>query len=78
VSGEFGHGPPVTVGAYPTRSEAEIVRSLLGSAGITATVMPDGIGGEDPFDLSDGSQVLTAAGDADAAIAFLAANHPEC
>jgi hypothetical protein len=49
----------VAIRTFTTRTEAELVRSLLESAGIPAWVSTDDAGGVYPsFDLSDGARVM--------------------
>jgi len=62
----------ISVGTYPTRTEAEIIVGLLESAGIAAWVSADDAGGAYPFGLSGGARVLIDEGDREAASQVLA------
>ena len=48
----------IQVGAYPTRSDAELAQTALAAAGITSQVVADDAGGAYPFDLSGGARLL--------------------
>jgi hypothetical protein len=62
----------VDVGAYATRSEAEIAQAALAAAGISSVIAADDAGGAYPFDLSgSGARLLVDEGDADDARAVL-------
>jgi len=60
------------VATYATRSEAEIVQSLLESAGIDAALSADDAGGAYPFVLSGGAHVLVDEADVEAASELIA------
>jgi hypothetical protein len=62
------------IGAFATRSEAEIAQGLLASAGIAASVSADDAGGASPFVLSGRAQLLVEEGDDEAASEVLAAS----
>ncbi len=66
----------VTVGTFGTRDEAEIVQGLLATAGIDSSIKADDAGGEFPFVLSGGAQVLVDESDAAAASEILARADP--
>jgi hypothetical protein len=66
----------VTVGTFGTRDEAEIVQGLLATAGIDSSIKADDAGGEFPFVLSGGAQVLVDESDAAAASEILAQPNP--
>jgi hypothetical protein len=57
----------VSVGAFASRTEAEMVRGLLESAGIGAWLAADDAGGAVPLSLTGGVHVMVAEADADAA-----------
>jgi type III secretory pathway lipoprotein EscJ len=65
-------GRRIPVATYGTRSEAEIVQSLLASAGIDASISADDAGGAYPFVLSGGAQLLVDEDDVEAASEVLA------
>jgi len=67
----------ISIGTYPTRTEAEIVAGRLESAGIAARVFADDAGGAYPFGLSGGAQVLIDESDLAAAEDLLAATDPD-
>jgi hypothetical protein len=62
----------IQIGAYPTRSDAEIAQAALAAAGIPSMLESDDAGGAYPFDLSGGARLLVAEGDAEDAAAVLA------
>lgn len=62
----------VEVGAYPTRSEAELAQATLAAAGIPSRLISDDAGGAYPFDLSGGARLLVDEADAEDAVAALA------
>jgi hypothetical protein len=62
------------VGAFPTRSEAELSQAALAAAGIESTVVADDAGGAYPFDLSGGARLLVADEDAELARLILTGN----
>jgi Putative prokaryotic signal transducing protein len=61
----------VEVGAYPTRSDAELAQTVLAAAGIPSVVAADDAGGAYPFDLSGGVRLLVDEADADRAASIL-------
>ena len=61
----------IQVGAYSTRSDAELVQSALAAAGITSLVVADDAGGAYPFDLTGGVRLLVAEADAEDAAEVL-------
>ena len=61
----------IEVGAYPTRSEAELAQGALAAAGIRSEIAADDAGGAYPFDLSSGARLLVDEADAADAAAFL-------
>jgi hypothetical protein len=61
----------VEVGAYPTRSDAELAQTALTAAGIPSVVAADDAGGAYPFDLSGGARLLVDETDAEAAASIL-------
>jgi hypothetical protein len=62
----------IEVGAYPSRSEAELAQAALAAAGIESIISADDAGGAYPFDLSGGARLLVSEADAEAALAVLA------
>jgi len=50
--------PPVRIGSYPSRLEAEMAQGLLRSAGVSAWLVADDAGGAYPFQLSGGVQLM--------------------
>jgi hypothetical protein len=66
----------IEVGAFPTRSDAEIARSALEAAGIPSVVEADDAGGAYPFGLTGGARLLVDEGDAEDARAILAGGSP--
>jgi hypothetical protein len=60
----------IEVGAYPTRSQAELAQAALAMAGIPSTLEADDGAGEHPFDLT-GARLLVDEADAEAAVAVL-------
>ena len=48
----------IQVGAYPTRSDAELAQTVLAAAGIPSLVTADDAGGAYPFDLTGGARLL--------------------
>lgn len=48
----------VEVGAYPTRSDAEVAQGALAAAGIESVLVADDAGGAYPFDLTGGGARL--------------------
>jgi hypothetical protein len=61
----------VQVGAYPTRSDAELAQTALAAAGIPSVVAADDAGGAYPFDLSGGARLLVDEAYAEDAAAVL-------
>jgi hypothetical protein len=61
----------VSVGVYPTRSDAELAQSALAAAGIASVVQSDDAGGAYPFDLTGGSRLLVDELDVESATAVL-------
>jgi hypothetical protein len=61
----------VEVGAYPTRSDAELAQTALTAEGIPSVVAADDAGGAYPFDLSGGARLLVDEADADRAASLL-------
>jgi Putative prokaryotic signal transducing protein len=67
----------VEVGAYATRSDAELAQAALVAAGIQSRLRADDAGGAYPFDLTGGARLLVDEADAEAAAAILAdRSHP--
>ena len=62
----------VEVGAYPTRSQAELAQSALSAAGISSVLAADDAGGAYPFDLSGAARLLVEENKAESAVAVLA------
>ncbi len=61
----------VEVGAYPTRSDAELAQTVLTAAGIPSVVAADDAGGAYPFDLTGAARLLVDETDAEDAAAIL-------
>ena len=61
----------IQVGAYSTRSDAELAQSALAAAGIMFLVVADDAGGAYPFDLTGGVRLLVAEADAEDAAEVL-------
>lgn len=61
----------VEVGAYPTRSDAELAQATLAAAGIPSVLVADDAGGAYPFVLSGAARLLVDEADADDAAALL-------
>jgi len=61
----------IQVGAYSTRSDAELAQGALAAAGITSLVVADDAGGAYPFDLTGGVRLLVDEADAEDAAAVL-------
>jgi hypothetical protein len=61
----------VQVGAYPTRSDAELAQTALIAAGIESAVVADDAGGVYPFDLTGGARLVVGEADAEFAAAVL-------
>jgi hypothetical protein len=62
----------VAVGAYRSRSDAELALTALAAAGITSVVAADDAGGAYPFDLTGAARLLVEEADAEDAAAILA------
>jgi hypothetical protein len=60
------------VGAYATRSDAELAQTALAAAGIRSVVAADDAGGAYPFNLAGAARLLVDESDADDASAVLA------
>jgi Putative prokaryotic signal transducing protein len=61
----------IPVGAFATRSDAEVAQGLLASAGIDSSLSSDDAGGAYPFDLSGGAQLFVDEKDVEAASELL-------
>jgi hypothetical protein len=61
----------VVIATYPTRSDAELARTVLEAAGISAVVAADDAGGAYPFDLTGGARLLVDEADAEDAASVL-------
>jgi hypothetical protein len=61
----------IEIGAYPTRSDAEVAQGALAAAGIASVISADDAGGAYPFDLSGGARLLVDDTDAEAALSLL-------
>ena len=61
----------VQVGAYPTRSDAELAQTALTAAGVESAVVADDAGGAYPFDLTGGARLVVDEADAEFAAAVL-------
>ena len=57
----------IEVGAYPTRSDAELAQTALSAAGIESEVAADDAGGLFPFDFGAGARLLVDEADAETA-----------
>ena len=66
----------VQIGAYRTRSDAELAQGALAAAGISSVVAADDAGGAYPFDLTGGVRLLVDEADVDDATAILAYRSP--
>ena len=66
----------VQVGAYTTRSDAELAQTALAAAGIESAVTADDAGGAYPFDLTGAARLLVDDVDAEDAAAVLS-GHPD-
>jgi hypothetical protein len=62
----------IQVGAYPTRSDAELAQTALIAAEIPSMIAADDAGGAYPFDLTGGARLLVDEGDAEDAASILA------
>jgi hypothetical protein len=67
----------IQVGAYPTRSDAELAQTALAAAGIPSLVAADDAGGAYPFDLTGAARLLVDEGDAEDAAAILSEGPPK-
>jgi Putative prokaryotic signal transducing protein len=61
----------VEVGAYPTRSDAELAQAVLEAAGIPSVISADDAGGAYPFVLAGAARLLVDDADAVDAAAVL-------
>ena len=61
----------IQVGAYPTRSDAELAQGALAAAGITSLVVADDAGGAYGFDLTGAARLLVDEADAEDAAEVL-------
>ena len=68
----------VEVGAFPTRSDAELAQTALTAAGIGSVIAADDAGGAYPFALAGAARLLVDEADAEdaAAILFFERPHP--
>ena len=67
----------VQVGAYSTRSDAELAQGALAAAGIESTVIADDAGGAYPFDLTGAARLMVDQGDEEDATAVLSGDPPD-
>ena len=61
----------IEIGAYPTRSDAELAQAVLAAAGIASAVTADDAGGAYPFVLSGAARLFVDEADAESAAAVL-------
>jgi hypothetical protein len=61
----------IQVGAYATRSDAELAQAALAAAGIPSVVAADDASSAYPFDLTGGVHLLVDEGDAEDAAEVL-------
>jgi hypothetical protein len=61
----------IEVGAYPTRSDAELAQAALAAAGIPSVIAADDAGGAYPFDFSGAARLLVEEADAEDAATVL-------
>ncbi len=61
----------VQVGAYRTRSDAELAQTALSAAGIPSVIAADDAGGAYPFDLTGAARLLVDEADAEDAAEVL-------
>lgn len=61
----------IEVGAFQTRSDAELAQSVLSAAGIESVVNSDDAGGAYPFDFAGAATLLVDAADVERAQAIL-------
>jgi hypothetical protein len=66
----------IAVGAYPTRSDAELAQTALAAAGIPSVLAADDAGAAYPFDLAGGARLLVDDANAEDAAAVLSAPPP--
>jgi hypothetical protein len=64
----------VVVGAYATRSDAELAQATLAAAGVPSLLAADDAGGAYPCDLTGGARLLVDEADAEDATALLSGN----
>jgi len=62
----------IEVGAYSTRTDAEIAQTALTAAGIESVLSADDAGGAYPFDLGGGARLFVEDSDAELALEVLA------
>ena len=62
----------ISIGTFATRSQAEVVQSLLAAAGITAWLATDDAGGAYPFEFSGGARVMVDESEREAALQVVA------
>jgi len=62
----------IEVGAYSTRTDAEIAQTALTAAGIESVLSADDAGGAYPFDLGVGARLFVEDSDAELALEVLA------
>ena len=67
----------IAVGAYATRTDAELAQATLEAEGIPSVISSDDAGGAYPFDLSGGARLLVTDADAERAAAILATDSAE-
>ena len=67
----------IAVGAYATRTDAELAQATLEAEGIPSVISSDDAGGAYPFDLGGGARLLVAEADAERAAAILATDGAE-
>jgi hypothetical protein len=61
----------IEVGAYPTRSDAELAQTVLAAAGVRSVIAADDAGGAYPFVLAGAARLLVDETDAEDAAAVL-------
>jgi Putative prokaryotic signal transducing protein len=66
----------IQIGAYRSRSDAELAQAVLGAAGISSVIGADDAGGAYPFDLTGGARLLVDEADVEDAAAILADQSP--
>lgn len=67
----------IAVGAYATRTDAELAQATLEAEGIPSVISSDDAGGAYPFDLGGGARLLVTEADAERAAAILATDGAE-